>query len=316
MLKGLISPDKLFGDLPILKIRFDIRFSENTFLPEYMGSAWRGLIGWELIKLICPFDKGRKCNNCSINESCPYYVLFEKRTDMPGLKNAPRGYIFDCVNPKKDSPLTQLNITLFGSCYELLPALSKAVNKGQKSGIGYKRIPYEVINCEIILPGDKTNTINHEDLQEISQTKPTPLKEWLAKETGDNFKVNITTPLRLRRDGIYLRDFEIQFFLLSLIRRLEALNCIFWEGVPLGKERWNLIKENIPHHDELNSNIRWLDLKRYSNRQRRHVPLGGIIGSISIIDKGLYHWFKVASLVHVGKGASMGLGKLEIINQN
>lgn len=308
----IILPERLFGNLPIIKIRFDIRFPEDTSLNRYMGSSWRGLTGWELIKLICPFEKGRRCINCSINENCPYYVLFEKRTDMPGLNNAPRGYIFDCINPENYSRLTRLNITLFGSCYEFMPALLKAINRGQKTGIGYRRIPYEVVNCVIILPDNKTNSIDHKDPHAISQTRPIPLKEWLSKDKKENFKARITAPLRLRREGIYLRNFEMEFFLLSLVRRLEALNCIFWMGKPLGKEGWNHIKERIPCPEDLEAHTKWQELKRYSNRQKRDVPLGGIVGDISTRGKNLYPWFEVASLVHVGKGASMGLGKLEI----
>jgi CRISPR/Cas system endoribonuclease Cas6 (RAMP superfamily) len=42
--------------------------------------------------------------------------------------------------------------------------------------------------------------------------------------------------------------------------------------------------------------------------------MGGLVGEIVIqdLDPWLYSWLRAAELLHVGKGAAMGLGRIEI----
>jgi CRISPR/Cas system endoribonuclease Cas6 (RAMP superfamily) len=58
--------------------------------------------------------------------------------------------------------------------------------------------------------------------------------------------------------------------------------------------------------------LHWLDLKRYSRRQRKKIPLGGLVGRVYLnnVSSWWLKWWQLASLVHVGKGAGMGLGKI------
>ncbi len=57
--------------------------------------------------------------------------------------------------------------------------------------------------------------------------------------------------------------------------------------------------------------VAWKDWSRYSNRQRRKVPMDGLVGSVLILDAlpGLWSWLRCAEVAHVGKGAAMGLGR-------
>ena len=56
----------------------------------------------------------------------------------------------------------------------------------------------------------------------------------------------------------------------------------------------------------------WKDLKRYSSRQNRKVPLGGLVGKVVVENTSSWwwRWWQMATLVHVGKGTNMGLGKV------
>lgn len=87
-----LTPGSLFPDLPIGKLCFSL--SPEKSIPPFLnlGSAWRGVLGWEMKQLICPFTKPQ-CSACSIQDSCPYFVLFEHEASLPGIQNAPRGYI-------------------------------------------------------------------------------------------------------------------------------------------------------------------------------------------------------------------------------
>lgn len=62
------------------------------------------------------------------------------------------------------------------------------------------------------------------------------------------------------------------------------------------------------------TNLIWRDWQRYSNRQRTKMSLGGFVGDLEL--EGDLAPFapllRSAEILHVGKGATFGLGKMEI----
>ena len=118
-------------------------------------------------------------------------------------------------------------------------------------------------------------------------------------------------PLRLRARGRYLKTMDWPFFLASLAQRMEMLAVIFHTGGPLGRERWVHLKERLLQLAPAGAaGFVWKDWNRYSNRQRRNVPMGGLAGETVIpqAPPELWEWLRCAPLVHAGKGAVMGLG--------
>ncbi|HEX7181344.1 MAG TPA: CRISPR system precrRNA processing endoribonuclease RAMP protein Cas6, partial [Thermoanaerobaculia bacterium] len=63
------------------------------------------------------------------------------------------------------------------------------------------------------------------------------------------------------------------------------------------------------------SDLHWFDCQRYSNRQGRKIDIGGLLGSLELEGDlaPLAPLLRTAELVHVGKGATFGLGKLEVV---
>jgi len=50
-----ITPDTLYPELKILRTNIKVSSSQDIPVDFYFGSTWRGLIGWELQRLICPY---------------------------------------------------------------------------------------------------------------------------------------------------------------------------------------------------------------------------------------------------------------------
>jgi len=102
------------------------------------------------------------------------------------------------------------------------------------------------------------------------------------------------------------------FFLSTLFRRLESACRLFCDAPPLGRELWLQLQQVADSHGVSGCRLTWSDLARYSNRQERRVPMGGLVGTCEVDDPdgSRYPWWLAASLVHVGKGASMGLGRV------
>ncbi|MHA1796683.1 MAG: CRISPR system precrRNA processing endoribonuclease RAMP protein Cas6, partial [Promethearchaeota archaeon] len=61
-------------------------------------------------------------------------------------------------------------------------------------------------------------------------------------------------------------------------------------------------------------NLHWKDQSRYSNRQKRKMKMGGFVGEIELEGEfGLIgDLVKYSEVLHVGKGTTFGLGKVEI----
>ncbi len=304
------SPSTLFGDLPLLKLKATWSVSPDTSLPHSLGSAWRGLVGWELRRLVCPFSKPQDCKGCVIASHCPYYVLMEKDSPLPGLADAPRGYIFHAQPFTPHEPM-ELHVTLLGTCTKFFPVLHQALVRAQASGLGASRNPFRIEAMELVQPLSRL-PLSLDPREHPLPPEPTPLKEWIGdvREGIGNVRLEFLTPLRLRRQGKNMMDLDLPFFLATLARRLEALDVIFNDGERLGKTTWQALEQLFSMPMEVCGELSRRDQSRYSNRQKTRVPQGGLVGKVSLpsVEPWMLEWLTAAEHVHVGKGASMGLG--------
>ncbi len=309
-----ISPTHFFGDLPLLKLHLTWTTAADASLPPFLGSAWRGLAGWELRRLVCPFSGRHNCEGCVIGDHCPYFLLFEKKSSMPGLADAPRGYIFH-AQPFTPGKIMEMNVTLLGNCTRFFPALRHCLLRARTSGLGASRTPFEILTMELVLPSNQRVPLSLDPEDHPIPPEPSPLREWVgdAQSESTQSQLEFLTPLRLRRQGKYLADFDLHFFFMSLTRRMEALNVIFNGGSPLGSDNWKVLSAYFSASATVKGNLHWKDQSRYSNRQKTRVPQGGLVGKLclDIAEPSLAHWLAAAELLHVGKGASMGLGRVK-----
>ncbi len=330
------TPRSLFGDLPLAVYRIGCQIVQHTDSGNdghsataseslsqhnasfrqslYWGSAWRGLLGWELRRILCPFPRMPVCKSCLIRRSCPYFRLMEDRSDDLRIQDAPRGYVL-YPSTNGDANRLNLDITLFGECIRYAPVVFKALQNGEKTGLGAARTPYVLLSVEEKTPRGPTRDIPLDFDRYTDFGLGAPLSEWLSESqpAGTALTCRLITPVRLRKNGKYLGRMDWKYFFATLVRRLESLGCLFASGEFLGKERFLEILDGFSDLNPKAENLRWHDYTRWSNRQRRKVPMGGLVGEarFEIENEDLWHWFAAARIAHVGKGASMGLGKIE-----
>jgi hypothetical protein len=313
MINSELSPIYSFGNLPLSRYRIGVRLSQPLPQTTYMGSAWRGVIGWELQRLICPFTRRPECKSCLIRDHCPYFQLFEDQSPFPGIQEMPRGYIFSSTEGR-DMHEQMLIITLIGSCIRYFPAILKAVHEGGSAGIGPSRIGYAVQSVSGMAPGNGDQALPLDPDAWAGIDIAFPLVDWIspcpAVDRSADFV--LATPVRLRKQGKYLGKMDWPYFFATIVRRLEALNCLFANGEPLGKERYLALAQAFADTVTIQSDLSWVDYSRYSNRQHKKVPMGGLVGAATLkaSESWVFPWLQAAGLVHVGKGASMGLGKI------
>ncbi len=324
-------PTSLYPELEITTFGIDMTLADKMPLSFYTGSTWRGVVGWEMKRLSCLYHVSEDCQGCQLSQDCPYYILFEKRTSIPGIFNSPRGYVL-FVPERGNENSIQLRITLMGYCCRFMPALLQSLARAQDKGLGRNRINFSIRGISEDTP-EEVNCIDPgQDI--LAQFKgPFNVKAWLAdiNDSPSGYHLHLPTPMRLRQKGKYLSDLDLKFMFLTLVKRLEALACIYSDGQPLGKERWletrdyfaslddlDVIEKDILNQDKgIWKKLRWDDYARFSNRQKKKVPMGGLTGECfcKCDLPGLGKWIKCAELLHVGKGASMGLGRIQKLEQ-
>lgn len=312
------TPGSLFGALPLIKLRFYVTIPGRESLPPFLGSAWRGLIGWELQRTICPFPRKRPCGSCRIREQCPYFQLIEEHTPPGGPSDLPRGYIL-YPRDADGKDRVYLDLTLAGDMAKYLELLIMVITDGMSVGLGKNKISYRIDRITEIHPGGDEIPVNVERNGPPPVSGPFELDRWIEgdpeKSIDDFAGIRFTTPVRLRKKGAYLNGMDWPFFFGAVVRRLEGLNAAYNYGEPLGKQLWGMVQEMFAAIGPVTSDLKWDDMARYSSRQKQKVPMGGLTGTVrpDAAHAWLAPWWRAAELVHVGKGAAMGWGKIDLI---
>jgi hypothetical protein len=96
------------------------------------------------------------------------------------------------------------------------------------------------------------------------------------------------------------------------LERLDALGERYGTG-PTGVDTAGLLAQADSLQIE-ERHLRWQDLFRGSGRHRASLPMGGLLGDVLVVGElaPLLPWLIWATLVHVGKDASMGNGALRV----
>ncbi len=269
-------------------LKFNIFAKLNSTPPPFIGSMIRGAFGVSLKEIVC-VNPSFECNNCFAKDNCLYYEFYEEKNRF--------------LNYRLDFKLNQKNIEfnyyLFNEACNKYPYILSALEKlFTKKGLGYKRETTNDFKIyykdELIYDGNNFKSINIE---------PDEFK--ISQEFSNIVKLKLITPLRLKKNGRFLKPdiLDIKDILISIIGKKA-----FFE---------NSQKENIEHFPQVvMKDLKFIDLTRYSNRQKTKMKVGGIIGEMIInnLTPQTYNLLKYGEITGVGKLNSFGLGKIEVEN--
>ncbi len=124
--------------------------------------------------------------------------------------------------------------------------------------------------------------------------------------------IEFLTQTRLKHAGRFIRHPEFQVVFRRLLGRLSSL-ARFHCGTPLDIDFRGLIDE-AASIQLVRNQTRWTKWERYSSRQDRRMEWEGIIGPATYKGDFAPFWkfLKFGELVHVGHGATFGLGQYRI----
>lgn len=209
---------------------------------------------------------------------------------------------------------------LFGKAAQLFPYVVMAAQELPHEGLGRRldelggrRGALRVTRIAALNPlnGEQTDLFRAGQPEVAIPSQPITAADvaaFAATLPTDRIRLIFHTPLRLIEQERLLKQIALRPLIQRLLRRLDDLS-IAYGGGPLGLD-YPAILALAEDVQLVEDQTRWVDVTSYSSRQRRHTPIGGLVGTAGFAGnlaplRELLVW---GSLVHVGKNAVKGDG--------
>jgi hypothetical protein len=307
---------------PVARYRLECEVVRPLALPDYAGSALRGVFGHALKELAC-VTLARDCRGCALLRTCPYPAVFE----TPPPDDARRIYS-DIPHPFVVEPpawgtvdiptgaALGVGLVLIGPAQQHLPLLLHAWERALRRGLGSAGGTARLLRVRALDHSDPDagpvlETGPDARLRDHPASLPLPAPGAAPKTV----RVELLTPLRLKRDGRPLRPGQLQprDLLMALVRRTADL-CELQLGRRTGWDFAALSRQASAVAGS--ARLEWRDATRWSNRQQQHTPLGGLVGTIDLEGDFAPFWqlLHLGQWLHVGGKATFGLGRYRLLN--
>lgn len=303
-------------DFILTKYKLNLKIKDELHLPRYIGSTLRGGFGNSFRRIVC-FHRGMNCTNCLLKEKCVYAYIFETSPpkDSDRLKKSrdiPRPFIIEPpINGKqeyKENEILEFGLTLIGRAIDYLPYFIVTFKELGNIGIGRSRGKYFLE--KVTSKGQEIYSSQEEALKWAGEK--ISFSEILDEAKGyptDRLNIDFITPTRMKFNKKCVLVPEFHILIRSLLQRVSSLSY-FHCGEELSLDFKAMINRAGEVRIEENK-AGWFDWEKYSGRQEVKMKLGGIVGKVSYSGniKEFLPLIALGRYVHVGKGATFGLGK-------
>lgn len=303
--------------IPYLRLRCTLRAEEEALLPSFKGSMLRGAFGWALRSSLCVMRPGQTCVTCGLRSACLYTRLFETFIEgeaPPFLKGeiaSPRPFVVEAEDERREfAPGDRLrfDLLLFGSAVDLQALAEVAVVRMAQRGLGERRRRFAVEEIAYLDASGEFRSV-------AAPGRPLapPLVPPCNGLPEDEITLRFRTPARFKANGHLVQALGFRALVFRMLARaLEIAHfygdreAIDWQFQPLLRQadRVRIVEQELA----------WKDLKRYSARQRTEMSMGGFVGSMRLAGDlaPFAPLLRTAEIVHVGKGTTFGLGRVEL----
>jgi CRISPR-associated endoribonuclease Cas6 len=260
------------------------------------------------------------CEPCRLRRVCAYTRLFETFVDgepppfLLGLPTGPRPYVFEPASETRQfepgDPVA-FDLLLFGQAAELEAYALLAVERMAAAGLGRDRFPFVLDRVRVPAGEGRWRDL-------LAHGRPVPgaaaSPELPASGLGRSRAVlRFLTPTRLKSGDHLQPGVGFRALVFAMLRRtLEIAHF----HVPGARIDWTFrpLLDQASAVRVVSSRLPWSDWQRYSSRQGGKMNLGGFVGEMEIegdLDP-LAPLLRTAEILHVGKGATFGLGRITI----
>lgn len=290
------------GRLPLAIHPLRLRFTTDQPPPRhYLGSAWRGAFGHALKTLVCIFKRGL-CEGCPLAGSCTYVALF-----APALTGAPRGTPSPyTLYPAFEEGELVLYLTLLGeTAAGHFPYVLQALRMAGEAGVAHRSFDFARVER---FDGEAWRPLDSRPVALADSPPPPP----------GALSVRLVTPLRFKHRGHLAtpEGLTATLWLTALRRRLISLAAAWGDEAAMRE----LCAVDLEQVEWLDADFAWRELGRYSNRQRRPMKMGGVVGAFTLDQEQaarLWPLLRLGGWTHLGKLTTMGLGRyaMEVIGE-
>lgn len=255
--------------------------------PFFVGSMLRGILGNALKRVVC-INPGYQCEGCFASRECLYFQFYEEKNTFHAYR------LGITLQPKTLS----FSFYLFEDAVKSLPYMLAAIKKAfEEVGVGRESVKMKVKSIKI---SDRT-VYDGENFM--------PLNDMVSNNLEiDSFCQDVilqfTMPIRIKEQNQFARkSFALPTLINSIHHRYQQLR---------GEESSRL---GYQIHGEITeSNLKFVEMQRFSNRQKTRMNLGGLKGTMKItgLDKQSYVYLKIGEIIGAGKQTVFGLGSYKI----
>ena len=267
-------------------LRIDVTAQKGYRPPFFSGSMLRGVIGVSLKRVVC-INPSYRCTGCFAASDCIYCSFYEEKNSF---------HPYRIVAPLGMEQL-EFSVYLYEDATKELPYMLSAIKKAMEEiGLGRDKRKVKValmkVGGSIVYDGERFLSLEGVIPQEL--------------EVGGFFRdacLEFRLPLRIKQQNRLAKEVELHTLVNNIHHRLRLI-----KGLKSQKLGYKV------HGEIAYSQLRHLDLYRYSNRQRCRMKLGGMIGSLIVkgLDKQSWFYLKVGEILGAGKQTVFGLGSYTI----
>lgn len=311
--------------LAITRLRFTAVLERSLLLPAHSGALLRSVFGAALRHGACSTGLPR-CAECPLLRRCPYPAIFEtppRPTQFAQrFSELPNPYVIEPpagrCSLRSEDPLVFHMVLVGEAAQRQLPLIVGAWQRALQAGLGQARVPSRLAAVQAI---DAAGVVQPAfDLARGRVLAPLPSLDLgaLARAFGPapaGLVLHFDTPLRLQHESRPLRPQELtpRLWLSQLLRRINLMLDLHLGIRPAPFDARAL----LACADELADNrsrLQWQELRRYSARQGRELPQGGVMGPWTWLGAvgPLLPWLLLGQWLHAGKGATSGLGSYRV----
>ena len=323
-------------------------------LPFFKGSTFRGAVGKVLRKIVCSYGPKEDCQECLLKERCVYAYLFDTSPPIDtralrNYQNIPRPFVIqpplESKEHYKPGEIINLKLVLIGKAIDYFPYFVLVFREMGNEGLGKQRKSFQLKDIysktpegEKLIYDHKQNLIKSENLtyswEDLIENEYSPFMQEekivteenrdysiqnhsndskIQSEDVNKVKIHFNSPVRLQDKGKLVQIPEFHILFRHLLRRVSSL-YYFHQGSYLDIDYSNLVEKSY-EVKLVENNTLWQDWERYSNHQRRKIPMGGLVGSIMYegnLDDFL-PWLRLGEEIHVGKNTVFGMGAYSLV---
>ena len=312
---------------PVARYRFQFIAEQPVQLPDYAGSALRGVFGHALRAAACVTGLP-DCSPCALYRSCPYPAIFETPPPLHyprrKLSNIPQPFVVEPPPWGESSypagSTLSFDSVLIGPALQQMPLLLLAWRHALQRGLGPQQGRARL--AQLWLEGDAEPLLiggngSGSDAASADRWALRPHPQSLALPPPEAAPASVTlhfsTPLRLQQGGQILSAAQLtpRDLLMALLRRTAQL-----VELQLGSTLDVDFAALNAHASTINGEhqLVWRDWQRNSSRQQQRMVLGGVVGRWTLRGDLAPFWplLHLGQWLHVGKNTTFGLGRYHL----